>query len=61
MHLFFITGYLVFYYPNIDYLMADRWGKVERWQILFSWTAKSLWTVTATMKLKDNCSLEGKL
>ena len=31
--------------------MADRWGKVERWQILFSWTAKSLWTMTAVTKL----------
>ena len=30
-------------------------------QILFSWTPKSLWTVTAAMKLKDACSLQGKL
>ena len=29
-------------------------------QILFSWAPKSLWTVTAAMKLKDTCSLEGK-
>ena len=28
---------------------------------LFSWAPKSLWTVTAIMKLKDACSLEGKL
>ena len=27
---------------------------------LFSWAPKSLWTVTATMKLKDTCSLEEK-
>ena len=27
----------------------------------FSWAPKSLWTVTAAMKLKDTCSLEGKL
>ena len=27
----------------------------------FFWTPKSLWTVTAAMKLKDACSLEGKL
>ena len=27
----------------------------------FSWTPKSLWTVTAAMKLKDTCSLEEKL
>ena len=36
-------------------------GKWKQWQILFSWTPKSLQTVTATMKLKDVCSLEGKL
>ena len=28
---------------------------------LLSWAPKSLWTVTATKKLKDTCSLEGKL
>ena len=36
----------------------------EKWkqcQILFSWVQKSLWTVTASMKLKDASSLEGKL
>ena len=36
-------------------------GKVETMQILFSWTPKSLWTVTAAMKLKDTFSLEAKL
>ena len=30
-------------------------------KILFSWAPKSLWMVTAAMKLKDTCSLEGKL
>ena len=35
-------------------------GKVET-QISFSWTPESLWTVTATTKLKDTCSLEEKL
>ena len=29
--------------------------------LLFSWVSKSLLTVTAAMKLKDTCSLEGKL
>jgi len=29
--------------------------------ILFSWAPKSLWTVTAVLKLKESCSLEGKL
>ena len=36
----------------------------EKWkqqQVLFSWAPKSLQTVTATMKLEDACSLEGKL
>ena len=36
----------------------------EKWkqcQTLFSWAPKSLWTVTAVMKLKDACSLEEKL
>ena len=35
--------------------------KWKQWQILFSWAPKSLWTVTAAMKLKDICSLEEKL
>ena len=29
-------------------------------KILFSWAPKSLWMVTAAMKLKDACSLEEK-
>ena len=29
--------------------MGKKW---KQWQILFSWTPKSLWTVTAAMKLK---------
>ena len=36
----------------------------EKWkqsQLLYSWAPKSLWTVIAAMKLKDACSLEGKL
>ena len=44
------------------YFMTNRWGKKwKQWQILFSWALKSLWMVTAAMKLKDTCSLEGKL
>ena len=35
--------------------------KLKRWQILSFWAPKSLWTVTAAMKLKDTCSLEKKL
>ena len=33
----------------------------EQWETLFSWAPKSLKMVTAAMKLKDGCSLEGKL
>ena len=33
----------------------------KQWQILFSWALKSLWTVTAAMKLKEACSFEEKL
>ena len=32
----------------------------KQWQTLFSWAPKSLWMVTAAMKLKDPCSLEEK-
>ena len=37
---------------------GEKW---KQWQILFSWAPKSLWMVTAAMKLKDACSLEEKL
>ena len=36
-------------------------GKVEIVTDLFTWTPKSLQTVNAAIKLKDTCSLEGKL
>ena len=47
-------------------------GPITSWQIdgetmetvtetLFTWAPKSLWMVTAAMKLKDACSLEVKL
>ena len=43
-------------------------GPITSWEIdgkqcqtLFSWVPKSLQMVTAAMKLKDACSLEGKL
>ena len=46
-------------------IMENRWGKNgnsgEMGKILFSWAPKSLWMVTAAMKLKDACSLEEKL
>ena len=33
----------------------------KQWQTLFSVAPKSLWMVTASMKLNDACLLEGKL
>ena len=42
-------------------LWQKRQKKWKQWQILFSWAPKSLWMVTAAMKLKDACSLEEKL
>ena len=36
-------------------------GKIETVQTLFSWAPKSLWMVTAAIKLKGTCSLEEKL
>ena len=36
-------------------------GETKQQQIFFSWAPKSLWMVTAAMKLKDAYSLEGKL
>ena len=33
----------------------------KQWQTLFPWAPKSLQMVTAAMKLKEACSLEGKL
>ena len=39
----------------------DREKIATKWQTLFSCAPKSLWTVTAAMKLKNSCSLEEKL
>ena len=36
-------------------------GKKVETVILFSWAPKSLWMVTAAMKLEEACSLEEKL
>ena len=42
--------------------MAKRWGKkMERVRDFIIWAPKSLQTVTTAMKLKDTCSLDGKL
>ena len=37
--------------------MRKQW---KQWQTLFSCAPKSLWMVTAAMKLKDTCLLEEK-
>ena len=41
------------------HLTANRWRTSEI--LLFSWAPKSLQMVTAATKLKDACSLKGKL
>ena len=56
---------------NIQKMKIMASGPITSWQIegekwkkswiLFSWAPKSLWTVTAAMKLKAACFLEGKL
>ena len=35
--------------PITSWQMEKKW---KQWQILFSWAPKSLWTVTAAVKLK---------
>ena len=56
---------------NIQKTKIMASGPITSWQIdgetvetvadLFFWAPKSLWIVIAAMKLKDTCSLEGKL
>ena len=57
---------------NIQKTKIMASGPITSWQIdgetvetvreaLFSWAPRSLQMVTAAMKLKDACSLEGKL
>ena len=56
---------------NIQKTKIMASGPITSWQIdgetvetvayFFSWAPKSLQMVTAAMKLKDACSLEGKL
>ena len=44
------------------HFMANRWGQNGDSDRLYFWGApKSLWMVTAAMKLKDACSLEEKI
>ena len=43
------------------HFMANRWGNSGNSDRLFFRAPKSLQMVTATMKLKDACSLEEKL
>ena len=58
---------------NIQKRKIKASGPITSWQIdgetmetvtdffFFSWATKSLWMMTAAMKLKHACSLEGKL
>ena len=43
------------------HFMANRWGNNGNSDRLFWGGPKSLWRVTAAMKLKDTCSLKEKL
>ena len=45
--------------PSVHGKLKGR--KWKQWQTLFSWAPKSLQMVTAAIKLKDACSLGGKL
>ena len=55
---------------NVQKMKIMASGPITSWQIdgetmetvkVFSWALQSLQMVTATMKLKDTCSLEEKL
>ena len=43
------------------HFMANGRGQWKQGETLFSWALKSLRMVTVAMKLKDTCSLKGKL
>ena len=45
----------------IHHFLVNRRGKSRSSDFLFSWTPKSLQTMTAAMKLKDAYSLEEKI
>ena len=68
----FLNLYLqtfIYYRLNIQKTKIMATDPITSWQIdretvsdiLFFWAPKSLQMVTAAMKLKDSCSLEGKL
>ena len=44
--------------PITSWQIGKQW---KQWLSLFFWAPKSLQMVTVAMKLKDACSLEGKL
>ena len=43
------------------HFMANRWGNSGTLRDFIFWAPKSLQMMTATVKLKDTCSLEEKL
>ena len=55
LHLFSKVSY---HYELLKKWLLKKW---KQWQTLFSWAPNSPRTVTAAMKLKDACFLEGKL
>ena len=46
---------------SIPSFHGKQMGKQQKHESFLSWVPKSLWTVTAAMKSKDACFLEGKL
>ena len=48
-------------FSPITLWQIDGEKKWKQWETLFSWAPISLQTVTAAMKLKEACTLEGKL
>ena len=48
-------------HTHMDLLLMYPFSGLTICDSLFSWAPKSLQTVTAAMKLKDDCSLEEKL
>ena len=57
------VGLKLIHKTKIVYLVPSLHGKKmgKQWLTLFFWAPKSLQMVIAAMKLKDACSLEGKL
>ena len=54
------SGPITSWQTDVETMETDG-ETIETVTDLFSWTPKSLWTLTAAMKLKDTCYLKKKL